>query len=181
MADVPKPKSSPYIADYYKPSELKQLFEIVKDDILELPILFAGTYGLRRSEVLGVKWDAIDFEANTFVIKHTVTKVTGIGENQVITCKDLTKSKYGYRTYPLTNEIKQALIKQKVNIETNKRYIYKDKYVMQTKDYVCVKENGEIIKPDHFTDRFKLLAKENDLRKIRLHDIRHSVRKFISI
>ena len=175
ITDVPKPKIEPYIADYYKPSELKMLFDIVKDDIVEVPVLFAGTYGLRRSEVLGIKWDAIDFEVGTFVIKHTVTKVTGSGENQVIQCKDLTKSKYGYRTYPLTPEIKQALTRLKMRIEINKRYVFKNKYVQQTKAYVCVKENGELIKPDHLTKRFQELSTEKDLRKIRLHDLRHSI------
>lgn len=175
MTDVPKPKIEPYIADYYKPSELKMLFDIVKGDIIEVPILFAGIYGLRRSEVLGIKWDAIDFEANTFVIKHTVTKVTGLEENQVIQCKDLTKSKYGYRTYPLTPELKQALLRLKIKIETNKRFIYKDKYIQQTKDYVCIKDNGELIKPDYITKRFQKLATEKNLKKIRLHDLRHSV------
>ena len=175
MTDVPKPKIEPYIADYYKPSELKMLFDIVRDDIIEVPVLFAGTYGLRRSEVLGIKWDAIDFEAGTFVIKHTVTKVTGRGENQKIQCKDLTKSKYGYRTYPLTREIVKAISRLKIRIEINKRFVFKNKYVQQTKDYVCVKENGELIKPDHLTDRFQELATEKDLKKIRLHDLRHSV------
>ena len=175
MNDVPKPKIEPYIADYYKPSELKTLFDIVKDDTIEVPILFAGIYGLRRSEVLGIKWDAIDFEADTFVIKHTVTKIKGRKENQIIQCKDLTKSKYGYRTYPLTTEMKQALSRLKIRIEINKRCVYKNKYIQQTKDYVCVKENGELIKPDYLTKRFQELSKENDLRKIRLHDLRHSV------
>ena len=175
MTDVPKPKIETYIADYYKPSELKTLFNIVKDDIIEVPILFAGTYGLRRSEVLGIKWDAIDFEAGTFVIKHTVTKVTGRGEKQVIQCKDLAKSVYGYRTYPLTPELKKALTRLKMRIEINKKYVFRNKYVQQTKDYICVKENGELIKPDHLTKRFQLLATEKDLKKIRLHDLRHSV------
>lgn len=175
MLDVPKPKIEPYIADYYKPSELKMLFDIVKGDIIEVPILFAGTYGLRRSEILGIKWDAIDFESNTFVIKHTVTKVTGIGENQSIQCKDLTKSRYGYRTYPLTPELKQALSKLKMRIEINRKFVFRNKYVQQTKDYVCVKENGELIKPDHLTKRFQFLSTERNLKKIRLHDLRHSV------
>lgn len=175
MTDVPKPKINPYIPDYYKPSELKQLFDIVRDDIIEVPVLLAGTYGLRRSEVLGIKWDAINFENDTFVIKHTVTKVTGRGENQIIQCKDLTKSKYGYRTYPLTHEVKQAIIRLKLRIEINKRYVFKNKYVQQTKDYICVKENGELIKPDHLTDRFQELATSKGLKEIRYHDLRHSV------
>lgn len=125
MTDVLKPKSDPYIADYHKPSELKRLFDIVKDDIVEVPVLFAGTYGLRRSEVLGIKWDAIDLQSKTFVIKQTVTKVRGCGENQKIQCKDITKSKYGYRTYPLTPELIKAITRQKIKIEFNKRYLFK--------------------------------------------------------
>lgn len=137
--------------------------------------LFAGTYGLRSSEVLGIKWDAIDFEAGTFVIKHTVTKVTGREENQGIQCKDLNKSKYGYRTYILTPKLRQALSRLKTRIEINKRFVFKNKYVQQTKDYVSVKENGELIKPDHFTERFQKLSTEKNLKRIRLHDLRHSV------
>lgn len=174
MLDIPKPHVEQYIADYYRPSELKTLFDIVRGDIIEVPILIAGTYGLRRSEILGIKWNAIDFEANTLVIKHTVTKVVGNKENQIIESRDLTKSRYGYRTYPLTPEIRKILLKKKMQIEMNKM-IYKDTYVNITKDYVCVKEDGELIKPDHLTKRFQKLAQENDLRKIRLHDIRHSV------
>jgi len=181
MIDIPKPHIDPYIADYYKSSELKKLFEIVRDDILELPILIAGTYGLRRSEVIGLKWDAVNLDNDTFVVKHTVTNVTGEKEEQVIEARDLTKSKFGYRTYPLTPEIKKALIKQRVNIETNKKLIYKDKYIKQTKDYICLKEDGSLIKPDHFTRRFKLLIKQHNLREIRLHDIRHTVGSLLAI
>lgn len=52
--------------------------------------------------------------------------------------------------------------------------------MQQTKDYVCVKENGELIKPDHFTKRFQELSIEKDLRKIRLHDLRHSVESLLA-
>lgn len=175
MADIKKPKIEPYIPEYYKPSELKKLFEIIRDNIIEVPVLFAGIYGLRKSEVLGLKWDAIDFEAGTFVIKHTVTKVKGKGENQIIQCKDLTKTKYGYRTYPLTPELIDALKRKKLSIEVNKRFVYKNKYVQQTKDYVCVKETGELIKPERLTKKFQELSTANGLKKIRLHDLRHSI------
>ena len=53
--------------------------------------------------------------------------------------------------------------------------IFKNEYICKTKDYVCVKEDGSIIKPDHFTKRFAKIMKVSGLRKIRLHDLRHSV------
>ena len=53
--------------------ELQRLFQVVKGTRLELPVLVAAFYGLRRGEVCGLKWDAIDFERGTITIKHTVT------------------------------------------------------------------------------------------------------------
>ena len=35
--------------------------------------MLAAFYGLRRSEIVGLKWDAIDFAGNTLTIRHTVT------------------------------------------------------------------------------------------------------------
>ena len=56
------------IARYYKTAELEQLFEATKSHPLSLLIQMTAFYGLRRSEVLGIKWDAIDLERNTITI-----------------------------------------------------------------------------------------------------------------
>ena len=55
------------------------------------------------------------------------------------------------------------------------KIIFKNSYITKTNEYVCVKEDGSIIKPDHFTKRFAKIMKASGLRKIRLHDLRHSV------
>lgn len=51
---------------------------------LEIPVLLASFYGLRRSEVLGLKWDAIDFEENTLEIKHIVTQASIDGKKVLV-------------------------------------------------------------------------------------------------
>ena len=53
-----------------------ELLEKVKDTPLEIIISIATCYGLRRSEILGLKWGAINFTNNTFTIKHKVTQAT---------------------------------------------------------------------------------------------------------
>lgn len=55
-------KSEQFISSYYNQQELEQLFEVAKGSIIELHILLASYYGLRREEVCGLKWSAIDFE-----------------------------------------------------------------------------------------------------------------------
>src|SRR5690554_6159031 len=57
-----KPKKGAYTASYYNEKELTKLIEVSKGDPIELPIILAAYYGLRRSEVIGLKWDAIDFK-----------------------------------------------------------------------------------------------------------------------
>ena len=64
---------------------------------LELPVLVAAFYGLRRGEVVGLKWDAIDFERGTIIIKHTVTSVQIDGKTKMYAqgfCKN--KIQYAY-------------------------------------------------------------------------------------
>lgn len=152
MQDIDKPKIAPFIGQFYSPEELNVLFEIVKGNVLEVPIKIGSMYGLRRSEIIGLKWDAVDFENKCIVIRHTVTKVKGTGENQIISCKDLTKTTSGYGTMPLVPEIEELLLKHKKQIEENKK-ILKNQYVRQTEEYICVRETGELIKPDHLTQR----------------------------
>ena len=62
---IQRPKKEQYICGFYNENELNKLFEKSKDDPMELMILMTAFYGLRRSEVLGLKWDAFDFENNT--------------------------------------------------------------------------------------------------------------------
>ena len=52
---VGKPHHKHFIADYYNEDELNTLFQVVKDIPLELIVYLTSFYGLRRSEVLGIR------------------------------------------------------------------------------------------------------------------------------
>ena len=56
---VERPKKDRYVGSFYDADEVNALFEAAKGSKLELPILFGAFYGLRRSEAIGLKWDAI--------------------------------------------------------------------------------------------------------------------------
>ena len=73
-------KTKEYTADYYTQDELLNLMEIIKTTSIELPVIIAGIYGLRREEVIGIKWNAIDFKTKTLTIRHTVGrgKIDGV-------------------------------------------------------------------------------------------------------
>lgn len=164
-------KVEQHIAQYYNAEELKQLFDIAKGDIIEPMILVSAYYGLRKEEVLGLKADAIDFENKNITIKHTVTNASDKGK-RVIVKKDRTKSKSSYRTLPLIPEIETLLKDVLEQQEENKKFFgncYKNKA-----NYLFTDEEGNIIKPDRISRRFKKLLKDNKLRDIKFRELRHS-------
>lgn len=164
-------KCEQYIAEHYNAEELKQLFEISKNDLIEPIILFTAHYGLRKSECLGLQWDAIDFENKTITIKHVVTNGSVNGKRIVIE-KDRTKSKSSYRTLPLMEDMEKLLLKEKAKQDENKK-IFGNTYKNE-ENYIFTDEQGNLIKPDRVSRRFKKLLEDNNLKMIRFHDLRHS-------
>ena len=166
---IERPKKEQFIADRYNLEELQILFEKSKDDPLHLIILLASFYGLRRSEVLGLKWSAFDFVNNTITIKHKVIE-TMVDDKRTILLKDKTKNKSSYRSLPLIQEIKEALLEHKKQIEINKN-LCGDSYILDYQDYIGVNEIGKIFRPEYITDHFSILLKNKNLRHIRFHDL----------
>ena len=169
---VQRPRKSPFQTKPYKAEELEKLFEAVKGTNLELGVILAAFYGLRRSEVIGLKWDAIDFERKTIAIQHTVVQTTVNGK-EVLIGKDSTKTKSSHRTLPLVAPFEEFLLnlKEKQNIN---RKICGTSYCRDYLDYVYVNEMGELMKPNYLTEVFPKFLKNHGLRQIRFHDLRHS-------
>ena len=67
-------------------------------------------YGLRREEVCGLKWHAINFDTHTITIRHTVVQTKVNGQCKIVK-KDRTKNKKSNRTLPLIPFIEKQLKK----------------------------------------------------------------------
>ncbi len=169
---VERPKKSRFVGSFYDSEEVEQLFAAAKGTNLEIPIFLGAFYGLRRSEALGLKWSAIDFQNNTVTIRHTVTTCLLDGKC-VQVAQDTTKTKSSMRTLPLVPAFKEKLLSHKKQQEEYRRVCGRS-YDKRYLDYVCVDEMGTLISPHYLTAAFPKLLEKNGLRHIRFHDLRHS-------
>lgn len=172
MDRIESVKKEVYIPDFYTDDELIELIEVIKTQKLELPLTLGIIYGLRREEILGLTWNAIDFKNKSITIRKTVGRGKYDGVTQFL-IKDIPKNKSSYRTLPMFDFITDLLKKYKEKYKSNEK-IFGNTYITDYKDFICLMDNGELVKPDYVDRTFSRILKENGFRHIRLHDLRHS-------
>lgn len=171
-AKVELPKIEKYIGTYYNAAQLDQMFKIFKGDPAEFGVITAAFYGLRRSEIVGLRWDAIDFEQKTITIRHTVTEATVDGKTRLVK-SDSTKTKSSFRTLPLVAPFEQILLRMKAEQAQNRKLCGRC-YCQEYLDYIYVNEIGELVKPGYLTSHVPAVLEKNNMPKLRFHDLRHS-------
>lgn len=159
------PQLERYDSSYYSVDQVKILFAALKDDPMLPLIKITVLYGLRRSELLGLQWDSIDFDRQTMTIRHTVAKVTEV------VAKDKTKNASSRRTFPLTKEATEIFRAAKWQEEQN-RIAFGSQY--KENSYVFKWPDGHTYSPDYISHRFNDLLKKHNLPHIRFHELRHS-------
>ncbi len=151
-------------AVFLSAEEARIMLNAFENSIYKIPVSLALKYGLRRSEVLGLKWSAIDFNANTIEICHTVVK------NLTTECKDKTKTQSSHRKFEMTTDVKRLLLLHREKLLEKQRN--DPQYILS--DYICVNNNGMLLRPDSLTRGFQRVLKKNKLNHMRFHDLRHS-------
>lgn len=162
---VELPKKERYESSFYNAEQLKVLFEAIKNDPIYPLVKITALYGLRRSEVLGLKWDSVDFAAGRLTIKHTVSKVT------TAVCKDKTKNSSSHRSFYLSQEAREIFLKAKAEEKIN-RQLCGTEY--EQNDFIFKWPTGKPFSPDYVSSHFALVLKNNHLPHIRFHELRHS-------
>lgn len=169
---VDRPKKNDFQPVFLDADEMQQLFEVVKGTKLELPVLVASFYGLRRGEVCGLKWDAIDFERGTLTVKRTVTSISVDGKTKIYE-QESAKTKSSLRTLPLVGTFREYFSEVKAAQEVNKR-VCGNCYNYKYDGYVFVDEMGELMNPNYLTNYFPEYIQKHGMKKMRFHDLRHS-------
>ena len=159
------PKTQKYKAVIYTVKEMNDLLELARGTDMYVPVLLATNLGLRRGEVLALRWQHIDFE----------NAIVHIRENTVITDKGpLTKepkSAAGIRDITIGTQLLKELKQLYSNYLRNKLAMgpkFKDSGL------VFSQANGAGYRPESLTQMWNRFLEKNNLKKIRFHDLRHS-------
>ena len=163
LVRLPKLERREY--EWYNSDEIITMLDALKGEPLYPLIKTTVMYGLRRSEVLGLQWQSVDFNVDSILIRHTVSVGTKVVE------KDKTKNNSSYRAFPLFPEIRELLLRLK-DEENKNREFFGNAYIEN--DYIFKRPNGDTYDPSYITHRFGELLKKYDLPHIRFHDLRHS-------
>ena len=169
---VDRPKKNSFQPVFLSAEEMQKMFEVLRGTKLELPVLVAAFYGFRRGEVLGLKWDAIDFERGTISVIRTVTTITLDGKQTEIE-QQSAKTKSSLRTLPLIGSFREYFLQVKEAQELNKK-VCGNCYNYEYDGFVFVDEMGERMKMNYLTSAFPKFLERHGLRRMRFHDLRHS-------
>ena len=125
---------------------------------MERPLMIDINLGLRRGELLGLKWKHIDFENKLISIEDNVVEVeSDVSPDRIFT--KAPKSQSGKRVIPISSTLNEYLKK------AHKEYLMKKMRMgvdYHDSGYVVCKENGEQYKPNSFTSKFKALLKKEE-------------------
>ena len=169
---VDRPKKNSFQPVFLSAEEMQEMFEALRGTKLELPVLVAAFYGFRRGEVLGLKWDAIDFERGTISVIRTVTTITLDGKQTEIE-QQSAKTKSSLRTLPLIGSFREYFLQVKEAQELNKQ-VCGNCYNHEYDGFVFVDELGERMRANYLTSAFPKFLEDHGLRRMRFHDLRHS-------
>ena len=159
MDRVEPPRPQPKEASYYRPEELKRLYALLEGHPLELSAKLAGSLGMRREEICGLKWEHIDFQRQLLYIREART---AFGATVV---QKETKTRSSVRTLFLPGDVSRLLCAEQERQAGQ---------LEQPSQFVVLDQKGLPYSPNALSLAFTRFVRKNDMPKVTLHGLRHS-------
>lgn len=144
--------------------EVAQVLKAAVGDSLE-QAWHLSMYGLRRGEVAGLRWEDIDFDEQLLKIRRSRVSVHGVAVSS------LPKTAKGARSLPLTADLISALRRAQERQRAAAQLVG-ESYV--DSGFVVVNEIGDALHPETLSSRWGVLLDRAGVRRVRLHDARHT-------
>ncbi|MCI8304832.1 MAG: site-specific integrase [Lawsonibacter sp.] len=159
MDRVEPPRPQQKEASYYRPEELKRLYTLLEGHPLELCAKLAGSLGMRREEICGLKWESIDFQRQLLYIREART---AFGATVV---QKETKTRSSVRTLFIPDDVVR-LLQAEQNRQSQK--------LKDLSQFVVLDHKGLPYSPNALSLAFTRFVRKNDLPRVTLHGLRHS-------
>ena len=129
-------------------------------------IVFAIETGMRRSEISGLKWDAVDTDRRALMVVRTLQRITGMGlvEGTPKTAKSQRSIDLGKDAVELLNRIRVTQAETRLKLGG----------LWEDQGFVFTLETGRPIDPDEVTNEFRDLVRNNSLPHLTFHGLRHA-------
>ncbi len=148
--------------------QIRFLIAAAKSTRLEVPIALAAVTGLRRGELLALRWQHIDLDKGSVFVAESLEHSRSA--SQRIRFK-APKSRTSRRVIPLAPECVTLLRSNKARQDDEKAQAGA---AYTENDLVFPNPDGQPWPPDTFSTQFANLAKSVGIRGFRFHDLRHA-------
>ncbi|MGN1411441.1 MAG: tyrosine-type recombinase/integrase [Oscillospiraceae bacterium] len=160
--NIELPKRIKYNGDVWDSEDIKKALSVAKGTDMETPLMILLGCGIRRGELLSLTWKDIDFKNRTININKNLVQTPN---NKILT--QTPKTQAGIRSIPMPNALYEHLKEKYEKLKENENFSEED-YL------VYLKTPKKPYRPDVFSQKFQRFIANNNLKKIRLHDTRHT-------
>lgn len=153
--------------------DIQQVMKALPDEELKFQAIFhfATLCGMRRQEILGLKWSDIDFKSCTVTIQRAATELQGKGT----VTKD-TKTDKSNRILPISDTLKSILLKHKA-VQNRQRFRAGNKW--NDEDWIFTQWDGKLMclqTPSHW---WKDFAEKIGIENVTFHGLRHTAASYM--
>jgi len=171
LEDIPAPRKQKKEIEYWTLKEMQSFVKHLKSKNHRIPIMISLATGMRRGEVMGLRWSKVDFENKTISVTHQLKQIENSRGEKEWTISPELKTKTSYRTINIDDDTLNMLKEHKKQQEIDKFKIGPD---YEDLDLVCSVTSGGVMKPTYLNTVFKRTCKKSKVKEISFHGLRHT-------
>lgn len=150
---------------YWDVDDAEVFIEAARGHIHFIAFYLAIFTGMRQGEILGLKWDSVDFDSKTIYVQRSIKRVDGGGK------LDELKSVSSYRSISISNRLIHELKEHRTKQNKHRLMIGKD---YDNQGFVVATKTGTFVLSSNISRAFRLIRDKLDIKQIRFHDLRHT-------
>lgn len=171
LDDIPAPRRDNKSIEYWTLEEMQSFVQHLKSKNHRIPIMIALATGMRRGEIMGLRWSRVDFENKSISVTHQLKQIENDkGKNEWVISPEL-KNKTSYRTISIDDDTIEMLKEHKKQQERDKLKVGPD---YEDLDLVCAITTGGVMKPTYLNTVFNRTCKKAGVKRITFHGLRHT-------